>query len=102
MLPGFEKLNLSDQQIQRFHDNVARGFAPLIGETGLAILSGRFVTATLAVGVNKISHKLGRSPQGWTVTDINAAATVYRSATFDAFTLQLTSSAICTITLWVF
>jgi hypothetical protein len=57
---------------------------------------------TLAVGANTITHNLGRVPVGWIIMDINASATVYRSAAFNISTLTLTSSAIATIKLGVF
>jgi len=57
---------------------------------------------TLASGANVINHKLGRKPQGWIITDINAAATIYRSQPFNDLTLTLTSNAVATINLGVF
>jgi acetyltransferase-like isoleucine patch superfamily enzyme len=56
----------------------------------------------LVNGVNVINHKLGRVQQGWFITDIDAAATIYRSENFNDKTLTLTSSADCTISLGVF
>jgi hypothetical protein len=56
----------------------------------------------LSTGTNKINHKLGRKPQGWVVVDRNTAATVYRSAPFNALTLTLTASAGVTVSLHVF
>jgi hypothetical protein len=56
----------------------------------------------LVNGVNVINHLLGRTPQGWFFTDINAAATVFRSAAFSNLTLTLTSNAACTVSLAVF
>ena len=56
----------------------------------------------LVSGANVINHKLGQMQQGWFVTDINASATVYRSAPFNDLTLTLTASAPCTISLGVF
>lgn len=56
----------------------------------------------LAVGANTIQHRLGRVPVGWVILDINAAATVYRSAAFNIQNLVLTSNAIATINLGVF
>jgi hypothetical protein len=56
----------------------------------------------LVSGVNVINHKLGRLMQGWKVTDINAAITLYRSAPFNSSTLTLTASGAATINLEVF
>jgi hypothetical protein len=47
---------------------------------------------TLAVGSRTVSHGLGRIPTGWRVIDIDAAATIYRSAWTDK-TLTLVSDA---------
>lgn len=49
-----------------------------------------------------ISHGLGRTPQGFFITDINAAANVYRTAAFNASTITLEASAKATVNLWVF
>lgn len=56
----------------------------------------------LAVGVNVINHRLGQRMQGWILTDIQAPATIYRSAAFNDLTLTLHSSAVTTISLGVF
>jgi hypothetical protein len=60
--------------------------------TGISIVSG----------VNVINHKLGRPMQGWKVTDINAAITLYRSQPFNSSTLTLTASGAAIINLEVF
>lgn len=56
----------------------------------------------LASGNNVINHLLGRTQQGWIITDIQGAATVYRSAPFNALTLTLNSSAPVTVSVGVF
>ena len=56
----------------------------------------------LAIGNNKIAHKLGKKPQGWLILDINAASTIYRSEDFNDLFLTLNSSAVATISLGVF
>lgn len=56
----------------------------------------------LRIGVNVINHKLGRKMQGWFLTDIQGAATIYRSAAFNSLTLILTSDATVTVNLGVF
>lgn len=57
---------------------------------------------SLGVGVTVVNHLLGRTPNGWRVVDIDAAATVYRSAPFTDLTLTLTSSAAAKVSLEVF
>jgi len=67
------------------------------------ILQGLQLTnVKLVSGTNVINHLLGQTQQGWFLTDINGAATVYRSAAFNNLTLTLTSSAACTVNLWVY
>lgn len=53
-------------------------------------------------GVTTINHLLGRMQQGWIRTDQDADANIHRSAAFNSLTLQLTSSAAVTISLWVY
>lgn len=53
-------------------------------------------------GVTVINHKLGKTQQGWFITDIQGAATIYRSAAFNSLTLTLTSSAAVTVNIGVF
>ena len=57
---------------------------------------------SLSSGVNIINHKLGKTQQGWILTDQQASADIYRSAPFNNLTLTLTSSADTMISLWVF
>ena len=64
--------------------------------------SGQIITCNLVTGANIINHGLGRMMQGWSITDINAAVTVYRSAPFNNSTITLTSSGAATISLEVF
>jgi hypothetical protein len=58
----------------------------------------------LVTGSNVINHKLGRKMQGWKITDIDSAVTVYRPDTspFNDLTLTLVSSGMATISLEVF
>ena len=53
-------------------------------------------------GVTIINHFLGRPMQGWFLTDIQGAATIYRSSPFNNLTLTLTSSAAVTVNIGVF
>ncbi len=59
--------------------------------TGIALING----------VTTINHLLGRQMQGWFITDINAAATIYRSAPLNNLTLTLTSDAAVTVNIEV-
>ena len=59
---------------------------------------------SLIEGTNVINHKLGRSMQGWFITDQQGAANIYRpnTAPFNSLTLTLISSAAVTVNLGVF
>lgn len=69
--------------------------APMVGAR---ILTG----VLLASGTTAINHGLARPQQGWFLTDIDGAATVYRSAAFNDKTLTLTSSAAVRVNIGVF
>lgn len=56
----------------------------------------------LISGVTIIDTLLQRQMQGWLITDINAAATIFRSKPFNNLTLTLTSNAACVVSLWVY
>ena len=49
-----------------------------------------------------INHMLGRTQQGWFVTDINSNAQVWRTQPFNASTLTLEASADTTVNIWVY
>ncbi len=53
-------------------------------------------------GVTVINHKLGRTMQGWFLTDITGIAAIYRSSPFNDLTLTLTSNAAVTVSIGVF
>lgn len=59
-------------------------------------------SVALINGTTVINHKLQRKQQGWFLTDVNAAATIYRSAAFNDQTLTLTSNAACVVNIGVF
>jgi hypothetical protein len=56
----------------------------------------------LKTGVNVINTTLQRMQQGWIITDIDTAITLFRSQPFNQLTLTLTASAPCTVSLWVY
>lgn len=56
----------------------------------------------LSNGATVINHLLGRMLQGFFIVDINAPATIYRSAPKNALTLTLTSSASCIVDIFVY
>lgn len=56
----------------------------------------------LSIGANSIPHRLQRMQQGWILTDVTGAATIYRSEGFNAQFLVLTSDAAVTCSIWVY
>ncbi len=60
------------------------------------------ININLVTGANVINHYLGEIQHGWFLTDIQGAATIYRSAPFNSTTLTLTSSANVTVSIGVF
>lgn len=56
----------------------------------------------LASGANVINHGLGKTQQGWLLTDIQGVASVYRSEPFNDKTLTLIASAPATVSIGVF
>lgn len=61
--------------------------------TGVVLVSG--VPQT-------INHRLGRNQIGWIITDQNAAASIFRTQPFNAYSITLQSNANVTINLWNF
>lgn len=53
-------------------------------------------------GTTIINHGLGRMQQGWFLTDVQGAATIYRNANFNSTTLSLHSSAAVVVSIGVF
>lgn len=96
-LPNFQNDNV---QFQLMQSSWASQLNPLLAlpTSSPSLLKN----IKLVSGANVINHKLGRVPQGWIVTDVNAVITLYRSAAFNDLTLTLTSSGAATISLMVF
>jgi hypothetical protein len=97
-LPIFQQQ--SNQPFMLMQSQWASQLNPIIKNplTNPTILSN----ISLVSGTNVINHRLGTTPTGWLLIDINAAATIYRSQPFNSTTLTLTSSAPCVVSLAVF
>lgn len=71
-----------------------------------AILGGNYLkNVSLTTGDNVINHKLGRNLQGWIITRIRSAATLYDTQDTNqspSLTLNLNSSANCVVDLLVY
>lgn len=93
-------MQTESREVNQLQSNIATVLNPLLSNP---LLNGSFLTGiALISGTTVIAHGLGRTPQGWMLTDINGAATVYRSAAFNSSTLSLTSDASVTVNLYVF
>lgn len=80
----------------------AAALNPVIGN---ALVNGLQLTnVSLINGTTIINHRLARNMLGWFVTDIEAAATIYRpkTAPLNNKTLTLISSAAVICNLWVY
>ena len=67
------------------------------------IIDGQLVE-NVAIGTTNtaISHKLGRTPLGYVIVGKNGPGDIYMSGESDSLTLNLTSTAAVTASLWVF
>lgn len=70
------------------------------------LTQGQLLTGQVLInGVTVVNHGLGRKLQGWFIVGINAAATVYDTQATNQMpqlTLNLTSNAAATVSIWVF
>jgi hypothetical protein len=70
------------------------------------ILKGRQISnQVIKTGLNVINHKLQRKLQGWFITGINGFALIYDTQASNQtpqLTLNLTSDADVTVSLWVY
>jgi len=91
-----QRLSLQDTQVKW-----ATQLDPVIANP---LLQGQILPPQILVsGNNVINHGLQRNIQGWIVIRINAAATIYETtSTMPILTLNLNSSAPCTVSLLVF
>lgn len=73
---------------------------PIVANT---IVQGAQLTGIkLTTAATTVPHGLGRTQQGWFITDTNSAATVFRSGEFNNANMVLTASAACTVAIWVY
>lgn len=94
------KIKDNDPAFQILQDKWAAILNPVIA---LPLSSSNILSGiVLKTGDNVINHLLARQMQGWMITDINAASTIYRNAPLNAQTITLNSSAACSVNLLVF
>lgn len=89
-----------DKNLQLIQDNVQRALDQSSAMANGTVLGSPTKRIALASGSNTLPHGLATPPQYWTLLDIDAAATVYRSA-WDSKTITLVASAACNVLIWI-
>lgn len=93
-------INSPDRVLNMIQNQWAAILNPLLSNP---ITKGNLLTnVALASGVTVINHLLDRQQQGWVLTDVSGAATIYRSQPLNSKTLTLTSDAAVTVNLLVY
>lgn len=94
------KIKNDDSTLQLMQDKWASILNPVISQP---LSSANILTnVELIAGTNVINHLLARKMQGWIVSDIDAASSIFRSSPLNDKTLTLDSSANCIVNLVVF
>lgn len=96
---SFARVQTESREFNQLQSNLATTLQPVLANPLLNFQ--RIENIVLASGANVIQHLLGRLPQGWFVTDINAAAHVYRTAETDK-TITLVASTAVTVSIYIF
>jgi hypothetical protein len=94
----YQRIQTGNSFIDRIQANIQNAFNSIVG----LFLGGNNITG-VSLSANTplaINHGLGRVPQIWTLTDISASASVYRTA-WTSTTITLESSADCSVNFWV-
>lgn len=96
---SFARVQTESREFNQLQLNLATTLQPILTNPlfNNQILRG----VVLASGANTIYHLLDREPQGFIITDINAAAHVYRTAKTDK-TITLQASAAVTVDIYLF
>jgi hypothetical protein len=93
-------LQTSDPELNQLQTKWKSQLDPVLAQ---ALAQGIVLKSVkIATGQTILNHLLGRVLQGFFLTDINGAATIYRSAPKNALTLTLTSNASVTADIFVF
>jgi len=75
MMKGMALVQTDDKNVNQLQQNVKQVIDPLLKN---AVLYGNKVNQNLVIGSNTINHGLGRTLQGWIITEINGSASIYR------------------------
>lgn len=103
-LVPFSSVLLKDEDAATLQDNVGLSLNPILTKE---ILDGRLISdIPLVNGItNHISHGLSRAVNGYIVVKKNANSNIWDLESANNMKesfLDLTCSAVCTVTLWVF
>lgn len=96
-LPSFQT---DDLALSLMQTRWATELNPLLANP--VLLGNNLTNIALKIGTTAINHKLGRKMQGWILTDVDGAASIYRSVGFNDLTLTLISNAAVTVNIYVF
>ena len=95
----YRKFRTKDIDLSRVQDRVDDAITPILTNP---LIGGIFIEVSFpSAGTVDITHRLGRQPLGWVITDITAAASIHR-VSWDSKTLTLESSAVTSIKLYLF
>lgn len=96
----FAKIQTTDREKNQIQENIKQAMQPIVTNpmSGGAFLKPQHLIA----GTTTIPHGLGRMQQGWIVSDVDAAAKIYRAEAFNSDNLVLVSDAAVTVVLYVF
>lgn len=101
-MKALKKLQLTDDAVSRFQDNVEEALKPIIAAS---LIDGLLLPdIDLISGQdNNVSHKLGRIPLGYIPVKRSASSTIWdQASTAPSSLLNLHCSTSCTVSLWVF
>jgi hypothetical protein len=99
MLQQFRKLKVVDREVDALQSNIGLILNQI---TKKPLVDGELLTnIILPAGSFRVNHKLGRTPLGFIICDIDGAVSVYREA-WDQNTITLNASGPVTLAIWVF
>lgn len=103
VLTRFAVINTADQDLATVQQNLVRVLNPIFSTQ---TLGGNILpNVALTTGSNNINHKLGRVLSGWQIVRQRATASIFDTQDSNQtpqLTLTLTSSADCSVDLYVF
>lgn len=98
-LRAFKESSPTDPQTSRLQENIKQ----FIGQLNKSIFIDGLLIESVVINTTdtKIEHKLGRTPKGFIVTDLQANTNIWRTG-YDSRFITLRAGTQTTISLWVF